>query len=192
MTLAVEAITFHNFYSHSYGVIEEESIMFFINAFLIPLIWFINPWQIHSLVKRKLNHGKKALTQEEANHIMSDTHYTMGKRYAEIIETMWFTFLYATLIPIGAFLTIIGLSLYYWVDKYNLLRRSSLRNNISGKMAIRNLKLLDLTLFLRPMGELIFDSQMRNALNEASIVFIILGALYFILPIGDILQLIHE
>jgi hypothetical protein len=65
---------------------------------------------------------------------------------------MWFTFLYATLIPMGAFLTIIGLSLYYWVDKFNLLRRSSLKNNISGKMAIRNLKLLDLTLLLRPLG----------------------------------------
>jgi hypothetical protein len=65
---------------------------------------------------------------------------------------MWFTFLYATLIPIGAFLTIIGLSLYYWVDKFNLLRRSSLKNNISGKMAIKSLKLLDLTLILRPIG----------------------------------------
>jgi hypothetical protein len=65
---------------------------------------------------------------------------------------MWFTFLYATLIPFGAFLTIIGVSLYYWVDKYNLLRRSSLKNNISGKMAIRSLKLLDLTLILRPLG----------------------------------------
>ena len=70
---------------------------------------------------------------------------------------MWFTFLYATLIPMGAFLTIIGLSLYYWVDKFNMLRRSSLKNNISGKMAIRSLKLLDLTLFLRPLGEILFD-----------------------------------
>ena len=88
---------------------------------------------------------------------MSDGGYVMGKRYAEIIETMWFTFLYSTLIPGGAFLTCIGLGLYYWVDKYNLLRRSSLKNNISGNMAIISLKLLDLTLFMRAAGELLFD-----------------------------------
>lgn len=55
---------------------------------------------------------------------MEDYPYDMGKRYAETIETMWFTFLYVTLIPIGAFLSLLGLWMYYWVDKYNLLRRS--------------------------------------------------------------------
>ena len=55
---------------------------------------------------------------------MEDYPYDMGKRYAEIIETMWFTFLYVTLIPIGAFLSLVSLWMYYWVDKYNLLRRS--------------------------------------------------------------------
>lgn len=59
--------------------------MFFINAFLIPLIWFVNPWQLFNLAKRNLHKNKKSLTQAEANHIMSDTGYTMGKRYAEII-----------------------------------------------------------------------------------------------------------
>lgn len=44
MTLAVEAITYNNFYAHEYGVIEEESIMFFINALFVPFIWLVNPW----------------------------------------------------------------------------------------------------------------------------------------------------
>ncbi len=56
--------------------------MFFINAFFIPLFWFINPWQLFNLIKRKLNKDKKHLTQDQANNIMSDAGYTMGKRYA--------------------------------------------------------------------------------------------------------------
>lgn len=56
---------------------------------------------------------------------MEDYPYDIGKRYAEIIETLWFTYLYSTLIPIGAFISILGLGLYYWVDKYNLLRVNS-------------------------------------------------------------------
>jgi hypothetical protein len=74
---------------------------------------------------------------------------------------MWFTYLYASLIPVGAFLTIIGLSLYYWIDKYNLLRRSSLTANVSGDMAMFSLKLLDFTLVLRTIGEMLFDYQLR-------------------------------
>ena len=65
---------------------------------------------------------------------------------------MWFTFLYSDLLPLGVFLVLIGLVLYYWIDKYNFLRRSTVNNRVSGKMAILGLKSLDATLFLRPAG----------------------------------------
>lgn len=64
---------------------------------------------------------------------------------------MWFTFLYATLIPIGAFISLFGLIFYYWVDKYTLLRRSSL-GTISGKVVITSMRLLDITLIMKPLG----------------------------------------
>ena len=66
----------------STGVIEEENIMFFINAFFVPIIWLVNPWQLFILIKRKINYGKENLTQAEANAIMSDCPYVIGKRYA--------------------------------------------------------------------------------------------------------------
>ena len=65
---------------------------------------------------------------------------------------MWFTFLYATLIPVGAFIAVVGIIIYYWVDKYNLLRRSSIQGNLSAQMTIFSLKLLDITLILMPLG----------------------------------------
>lgn len=85
----------------------------------------------------------------------------MGKRFAEIVEIMWFTYLYSTLIPIGAVISCFGLICYYWVDKYNLLRRSSVEGNISGQLILVSVNLLDFTLVLRPAGSLIFDSQIR-------------------------------
>lgn len=73
---------------------------------------------------------------------MEDYPYDMGKRYAEILETMWFTFLYVSLIPFGAFLTLIGLCIYYWVDKFNLLRRSKVENLIESKLPLKAVKLM--------------------------------------------------
>lgn len=83
---------------------------------------------------------------------MEDTPYDVGKRYAEVIEIMWFTRLYASLIPIGAILSLFGLSIYYWVDRYNLQYRSTLHYEVSGKMIRLALKLLDISLMLGPAG----------------------------------------
>jgi hypothetical protein len=65
---------------------------------------------------------------------------------------MWFTFLYADLIPAGTILIILGLMAYYWIDKYNLLRRASIDGNMSGSIVLGCMKLLDATLFWRFLG----------------------------------------
>ena len=67
MTLAVEAFTLENYFTHEFGVIEEETVMFFLTAFFVPLIWAINPLQIVKLIKRKINFESQLLTQREAN-----------------------------------------------------------------------------------------------------------------------------
>jgi hypothetical protein len=152
MTLAVEDFRFTNFYDRPYGVIEEETIMFIMNSLFVPFIWMINPWHLALLFRRRLNKGRKDLTQKEANKLMENVQYNMGKRYAEVVEIMWFTFLYSSLIPLGTFLSTIGLCLYYWADKYNLLRRSSISSNIAGELSIFAMKLLDFTLLCKPAG----------------------------------------
>lgn len=64
MTLAVEAVRFNNYYSHLYGVIEEETVMFFLNAIFVPLFWLLNPLYLFKLIKRSIKHGKRSLTQK--------------------------------------------------------------------------------------------------------------------------------
>jgi hypothetical protein len=98
---------------------------------------------------------------------------------------MWFTFLYAKLIPFGSFLVLIGLVLYYWIDKYNFLRRSSLKEAISGKMSILAMKALDATLFLVYAGEALFDYLLHNNVDIAAIAFAVLGVIYLLLPVTD-------
>lgn len=105
---------------------------------------------------------------------------------------MWFTCLYTTLIPISAFISLAGVMMYYWVDKYTLLRKSTLRGEVSGKFVLTGMKLLDLTLLLRPAGELIFDIQLRHKTGLASsIVMVCIGFIYFVLPVDKLINLIN-
>lgn len=74
---------------------------------------------------------------------------------------MWFCFLYVDLIPLGSCFIFIGQCFYYWIDKYNLLRRSSFNYKLSGILSKKMLPLLDFTLVLRFLGAFIFDLQLR-------------------------------
>ena len=182
MTLAVEDFSLHNYYSHPYGVIEEETLMFFLNSFFVPLYWLVNPLYLVKLLKRSINYGKTSLTQEEANQLMEGQDYLIGKRYAELLEMMWFTYLYSSLVPLGSMLIAVGIFLYYWVDRYNLLKRSIIKSHISGELVFLAMKLLDFTLFLKAIGELFFDERIRDGFQVESIPMITISLVYLILP----------
>lgn len=105
---------------------------------------------------------------------------------------MWFTFLYSTLLPIGALTSIFGLIVYYWVDKYNLLRRSSVNRQVSGRLIHASLNLLDFTLFLKPIGSIIFDKQLRDQALPSTIVMVVVGFIYVVIPKNKIVQFLDN
>jgi hypothetical protein len=105
---------------------------------------------------------------------------------------MWFTFLYSELIPLGSFLILIGLVLYYWVDKYNFLRRSALKEGLSGKITILSLKSLDATLFLAPAGRALFDWILHGKFDILNIILTAVGLIYLVIPISDLIWHFNE
>ena len=82
--------------------------------------------------------------------------YTQGKRYADIMKTMWFTFLFGTCIPFGIIMSVFNLIIYYWIDKYNLLRRRTIKESLSMSVSIEMIDMLDLCIMFFAMGNLTF------------------------------------
>lgn len=76
----------------------------------------------------------------------------MGKRYGEVMESLWFTFFYMSVIPLGSALVCIELTLFYWIDKYNLLRKSSILETVSAKLCMQALFMLEFVLIFKPAG----------------------------------------
>ncbi len=75
--------------------------------------------------------------------MLENPDYNIGKRYADIMKTMWFTFFYSPVIPFATLFSIIGLILYYWVDKYNILRRRTVKENIGRDLSIEMIEYLE-------------------------------------------------
>lgn len=95
---------------------------------------------------------------------------------------MWFTFLYISLVPVGGVFSFIGLIAYYWVDKYNLLRRSTISSQVSGDLIDLTVSMLDFTLVLRILGQILFDYQLRGGVTLLSWAFLAIAISYMLLP----------
>lgn len=91
-----------------------------------------------------------------------------------------------TLIPVGCVFSVIGLITYYWVDKYNLLRKSAIVSQVSGDLINLTLTMLEITLILRVLGEMLFDYQLRDAIPLVSWAYLAVAVLYNLLP-GELL-----
>lgn len=52
----------------------------------------------------------------------------MALRYANVMKVMFFTAAVSPLLPIGLPLSIFGLGILFWVDKYLVLRRYVCKN----------------------------------------------------------------
>lgn len=59
------------------------------------------------------------------------------------MKTMWFTFLYGGLIPLGYVISMLGLILYYYVDKYNVFRRRTIKESLSKELSIEMIEMIE-------------------------------------------------
>jgi hypothetical protein len=59
------------------------------------------------------------------------------------MKTMWFTFFYSPAIPLGIVWSILGIIIYYFVDKFNLIYRRTVKENIGKNLTIAMIELLD-------------------------------------------------
>ena len=72
-------------------------------------------------------------------------------------KTMWFTFFYAPCIPLGLIFSMITLVLYFWIDKYNVMHRRTIKETLSKDVSIEMIENIELTLVFFAVGNLTFS-----------------------------------
>ena len=75
-------------------------------------------------------------------------------RYSDIINTMWVTFLYAPLIPIVLPFSLVYIILTYYIEKYTIMRRSSVKSVLSKNISIEMIEYLDFIIIFYSIGNL--------------------------------------
>lgn len=102
------------------------------------------------------------------------------------MKTMWFTFFYGDIIPVGILFSIMGLTLYYFVDKYNVLRRRTIKESLSKHLSIEMIEMLELIIVFTGIGNTVVSSILFAEVKWQDFIIIIIGVVYNILPMEDI------
>ena len=119
---------------------------------------------------------------------MELTPYYQGKRYADIMKTMWFTFLYATCIPLGTFFSMLSLIMYYFIDRYNVLRRSTIKESLGPELSIEMIELLEWCLIVFVLGTFTFYRDLFGKTEVTTLILLGIAFIYSILPLQSITE----
>lgn len=123
---------------------------------------------------------------------MEQKEYVSGKRYADLMKTMWFTFFYSPAIPLGTLWSILGVIIYYWADKYNLVKRYIVKESISKDLTFEMIELLELVVMLHSFGNFFFKLKLFKFYEHSSIILLVIGGLYNLLPMQSINEFLFE
>ena len=79
----------------------------------------------------------------------------MALRYANVLKLMYFTAMVSGFVPIGIPLSMAGLVVLYWVDKFLLLRRYVCKNYLDSQLANAMMDCLPLYPMFLSMGNML-------------------------------------
>jgi hypothetical protein len=99
---------------------------------------------------------------------------------------MYFCAWFSPIIPLGIPFTIVTLFLLYWSKKYNLLRRSTLKEKPGAEISFEMLEMLEYFCVIYSAGTLTFDYIFSESLSPIVMAGCALGILNAFLPMGDI------
>jgi hypothetical protein len=77
---------------------------------------------------------------------MEYPNYNLSNAYSEVILAVYATSFLAPLVPLVIFYSLFGLICFYWVEKYLLINKRSVRNTISYELTKEMIELLELSL----------------------------------------------
>lgn len=146
------------------GIIFNQNYILIINCFM-PL--FTELLDIKGIMKRYLQRQQikrvdlglpVVLTQIELNRLFECPEFNIIKRYSQCLKTMYVVAFYSPIIPIAIIWGLFALIIQYWIDKYNLIKRRSVKYNMSKDLAREMTELLEYVLIIYCASNVIFHT----------------------------------
>lgn len=151
----------------SSGLVFQISTLIVFSGVLNLLKCLIYPEDIwNKLIRwwryRKFGDKIESKFQKTLNKEFEYIEFEFTSRYSQYLVTLYTAFFYSYLVPIGVPVVCVFFFLQYWVDKYVLFRRSSLKYHFGFFLSKQTTKILESSVFALGLGNLVFSTYMHN------------------------------
>lgn len=99
---------------------------------------------------------------------------------------MFFCAFYAPVIPIGILFCMISTAGMYWVNKYNLLRKSIVKEQMSAELSREMTEMIEYVLVIYAVTNTLFEYCIVEKVNYVSIAGVVCGIINAFLPMESI------
>ena len=187
--------------SDGYEILISNMLMkFLVNAFVSPLLWTLNfgyffkKFQI-CLIERKIENEKDKSEEEktfdknqkELNELYELPPMNVELKYSYIFKTLLMSFLYIPIFPLGIIISLLGLLLGYWLEKFNFANMYKRPEMLNRQIAENYVSYFVLILFAYGVGDYIFLNDVFDTKVWSLLNIIIFGVL-IIIPYHQLLS----
>ena len=159
-------------------------------CFVSPIFYYFNPTYVVQRIKMWIELWKgesSKLTQREANALFMGPNVDMAQRYANTALLLFLTVFYSFPLPIMPVLAFFGTVFQYWLEKYLLLRRHRIPEQMGSMMAKTLSNSIPYVCFLYGLSLFVFTNIMSNGTNFVGLIAFILSIWFILVPVRMIL-----
>lgn len=161
-------------------------IIFLSNAFVSPSVWFLNISYILAVWRRKKyekeygDEQEVLITQRELNAQFENPSMDISFKYSYICKTFLMSVFYMPILPIGTIISIIGITIAYLIEKFNLLHTYKRPEMLDEGMCSFYIQYFKLFLFTYAIGNWLFIGDKFSSNTWGLVSIIIFGSLVII------------
>mmetsp|Transcript_5867 Transcript_5867/g.8808 ORF Transcript_5867/g.8808 Transcript_5867/m.8808 type:complete len:978 (+) Transcript_5867:167-3100(+) len=100
------------------NVLSQVLTILLVDAFVSPAVRLLNVYE--RLVKKFV--APRQTTQAGMDRFFFGAEWNIAERYTDMLKTMFVGLFYSAVLPTGLVITVFGMIICYWVDKYCLFR----------------------------------------------------------------------
>lgn len=106
--------------------------------------------------------------------------FDIAFRYAYYLLQLWTVSFYAYVVPIGIPSMAVIFFFQYWVDKFNLFRRSSLLYQIDFSLSAYIIRMAEFSIFIFAIGINLFSYKIHHTVTVFNILSLVVALIYII------------
>lgn len=128
------------------------------------------------------------MTQRQANDLFNGPPVDMAQRYSNTTLLFCLTIFYTFPLPIMPFFAVAGTIFQYWLEKYLLLRRHRIPEQMGPTMAKTFSNMIPFFCFLYGMSLLIFTDILSDGDNIIGLIAFLVTIVILLFPIRSLIN----